>query len=101
MPAHPPDDPTARGAGADPQAPMQLYALRLRPAAPQTGRPGKPDADGLHGDVEHVLSGARCTFRGTAELLAWLEGCQAAAARPAARMPPDQGSDPAARDATM
>lgn len=47
-----------------------LYALRLAPGAATTG---------LQGEIEHVVTGERCRFQSSAELLAWLQGRHAAA----------------------
>lgn len=100
MSSHPDAGAGAQRPGpAAPQAPAQLYALRLRPTAPQPGAGGADSADSLQGEVEHVLSGARCTFRGTAALVAWLQS-HLGTADPA-RAPADQAAGPALRDATM
>lgn len=74
----------------DARALPQLYALRLHTALPQPG--SAAGGPGLRGEVEHVLSGARCSFSGVAELVAWLQARQATAARAAADQvdPPDR-----------
>jgi hypothetical protein len=100
MSSHP-DAGARRTAPAEHQAPVQLYALRLRPAAQP---PGDAASDDLRGEVEHVLSGARCAFRDTAELVAWLQERQVSVATGRARPAADQAGQPggpARRDATM
>lgn len=76
----------------------QLYALRL----------GPPDAQhGLQGEIEHVVSGARCRFHHGAELLAWLASSQPlqglaenAGAQPISSAAALDSADPDARDAS-
>lgn len=68
-----------------PPPPGLLFALRLLPPSP---------GQALHGEIEQVVSGERCRFGGSAELLAWLQDhVRAEGDRPL------QGPDD--RDATM
>lgn len=99
-----PDSGTQRPGSAAHPAPAQLYALRLRPAAPQPGTAGADSQNrlqGLQGEVEHVLSGARCAFRDTAALVAWLQGHLGTAAQAPGQTAADQAAGPSLRDATM